>query len=87
MISPEAFKLVVVQSLSRVRPFATLRPAARQASLSFTISRSLLKLTSTELVMLSNYPIATSPAIQISSSRCWWEQQYKEPQGTPQAER
>ena len=31
-------------SLSRVRLFATPRTAARQASLSFTVSRSLLKL-------------------------------------------
>ena len=34
----------VVQSLSRVWHFVTLWAAARQASLSFTISRSLLKL-------------------------------------------
>ena len=36
----------VVQSLSRVQLFVTPWPAARQASLSFTISLSLLKLTS-----------------------------------------
>ena len=69
MISPEAFKLVVVQLLSHVQLFATLWTVACQASLSFTISRSLLKCMSTELVMLSNHPIAASPAIQISS--CW----------------
>ena len=33
---------LVVQSLSRIRLFATPRTAARQVSLSFTISRSLL---------------------------------------------
>ena len=45
--------IVVVQSLSRVRLFATPWTAACQASLSFTISPSLLKLTSIESVMLS----------------------------------
>ena len=45
---------VVVQSLSRIRLFATPWTAARQASLSFTISQSLLKLMSTESVMPSN---------------------------------
>ena len=42
---------LVVQSLSRVQLFVTAWTAARQASLSFTISRSLLKLMSVELVM------------------------------------
>ena len=41
-----------VQSLSRVRLFVTPWTAARQASLSITNSQSLLKLTSTESVML-----------------------------------
>ena len=40
------FDLRSVQLLSRVRLFATPWTAARQASLSFTISRSLLKLLS-----------------------------------------
>ena len=44
---------VVAQSLSRVRLFATPWTAARQAPLSFTISQSLLKFMSIELVMLS----------------------------------
>ena len=44
-------KFVVVQSLSHVWLFATSWTAARQASLSFTIFRSLLKLTSIESVM------------------------------------
>ena len=43
---------VVVQLLSHIRLFATLWTTARQASLSFTISQSLLKLVSIELVML-----------------------------------
>ena len=41
-------KDVVVQLLSRVRLFATPWTAARQVSLSFTISWSLLKLMSIE---------------------------------------
>ena len=46
-----------VQSLSRVWLFAAPWPAACQASLSFPISWSLLKLMSTELVMPSNHLI------------------------------
>ena len=45
---------VVVQLLSHVQLFATPWAAALQASLSFTISQSLLKLMSIELVMPSN---------------------------------
>ena len=41
-------RVVAIQSLSRVRLFATPWTAARQASLSFTISQSLLKLMSIE---------------------------------------
>ena len=47
----------VVQSLSHVQLFATARTAARQASLSFNISRSLLKLMSIKSVMPSNHLI------------------------------
>jgi len=43
---------VFVQSLSYVQLFATPWTAAHQASLSFTISQSLLKLMSIELVMM-----------------------------------
>ena len=46
-----------VQLLSHVRLFATLWTTARQASLSITDSRSLLKLMSIELVMPSNHLI------------------------------
>ena len=46
--------LVVVQSLSRVWLSATPWTAAPQASLSFSVSRSLLKLMSIESVMPSN---------------------------------
>ena len=48
------YTVFVVQSLSCVQLFATPWTAACQASLSFTISRSLLKLMSIELVMPSN---------------------------------
>ena len=47
--------MVVVQLLSCVRLFATPWTAARQASLSFTISWSLLKLMSIESVTPSNH--------------------------------
>ena len=47
----------VVQSLSRVQLFATPWTAACQASLSFTISWSLLKFMSIESVMLFNHLI------------------------------
>ena len=46
-----------VQSLSRVRLFATPWTAARQASLSITNPLSLLKVMSIELVMPSNHLI------------------------------
>ena len=48
------FLTVVVQSLSRVQLFATPWTAARQVSLSFTISWSLLKLMSIESVLPTN---------------------------------
>ena len=50
-----------VQSLSRVPLFATPWIAARQASLSITNSRSLLKFVSIELVMPSNHLILCLP--------------------------
>ena len=53
--------VAVVQSLSHVSFFATPWTAARQASLPFTISQSLLKLTSLELV---------KPGILVSVYKC-----------------
>ena len=50
-----------VQSLSRVRLFATPGTAACQASLSITISRSSLKLMSIESVMPSSHLILCCP--------------------------
>ena len=52
-----------VKSLRRVRLFATPWTAARQASLSITNSRSLLKLMSIESVMPSNHSILCHPLI------------------------
>ncbi|CAI9176096.1 unnamed protein product [Rangifer tarandus platyrhynchus] len=54
---------VAVQSLSRVRLFVTPWTAARQASLSFTISQSWLQLKSTESVMPSNHLILCRPLL------------------------
>ena len=51
-----------VQSLSRVRLFATPWIAARQASLSITISRSSFRLTSIESVMPSSHLILGRPS-------------------------
>ena len=56
----------VVQSLSRVLLFVTPRTAANQASLSFTIFQSLLKLMSIESVMPSNHLILYHPFPALS---------------------
>ena len=52
-----------VQSLSHVRLFATLWIAARQASLSITISRSSLTFKSIESVMPSSHLILCHPLV------------------------
>ena len=57
--------LSLVQSLSRVWLFATLW--TQQVSLSFTISQSLFKLMSIELVMLSNHLILCCPLLLLPS--------------------
>ena len=59
--------LVVVQSLNRVWLFATSWTAAHQASLSFTISWSLLGFMSIELVMLPNHFILCHPVLLLPS--------------------
>ena len=56
-----------VQSLSRVRLFATPWTAAHQASLSITHSQSLLKLMSIESVMPSNRLILCRPLLLLPS--------------------
>ena len=59
--------LVIIQSFSCIWPFETPRTAAYQASLSFTISWSLLKLMSIESVMLSNHLILCCPLLLLPS--------------------
>ena len=54
-----------VQSLSRNQLFATPWIAARQASLSITISRSSLKLTSIDSVMPSSHLILCHPLLLL----------------------
>ena len=58
---------VVVLSLSRVWLFATPWTAARQASLPFTISQSLLKFMFIESVMPSNHLILCRPLLLLLS--------------------
>ena len=60
--------VVAVQSWSHVWLFVTLWTAACQASLSFTISRSLHKLMSIESVMPSNHLTLCYPLLLLSSS-------------------
>ena len=69
-----------VQSLSRVWLFVTPRTAARQASLSITNSRSILKLKSIKSVMPSNHlilccplliPPSIFPNIRVFSNESW----------------
>ena len=78
--SLEPFLCPVVQPLSHVRPSETPRTAARQASLSFTVSQSSLKLTSIESVMPSNHlilchplllPPPDFPSIRVFCNRTW----------------
>ena len=57
----------VVQLLSRVQLFVTPWTAARQASLSISNSRSLLKLMSIELVVPSNHLILCRPLLLLPS--------------------
>ena len=56
-----------VQSLSRIRLFATPWTAVCQASLSITNCRSFLKLMSIELVMPSNHLILCRPLLLLPS--------------------
>ena len=57
-----------VQLLSRLQLFATPWIAARQASLSITISQSSLKLTSIELLMPSSHLILCRPLFLLPQS-------------------
>ena len=58
---------VVFQSLSHVWPFATTWTAARQTSMSYTTSQSLLKLLSIESVMPSSHLILCPPLFLFQS--------------------
>ena len=58
---------IVALLLGHVRLFVTPWIAARQAPLSFTVSRSLLRLRSIESGMLSNYLILCSPLLLFPS--------------------
>ena len=64
---------VVVQPLSSVQLFVTTWTAAWQASLSFTISRNLLKFMSIEAMMPSNHVIFCHPLFLLLSifPRIW----------------
>ena len=58
----------LIQSLGRVQPLLNPWTAARQASLSITNSRSLLKLMSIESVMPSNHLILSRLLLLLPSS-------------------
>ena len=62
-LGPCSVQFISLQSLSLVQLFATPWTAARQASLSITNSRSLLKLMSINLVMPSNHLILCCPLL------------------------
>ena len=66
-LGPSYVAVVVVQSLSHVQLFVTRWTVARQASLSFTISWSLLKLMSIESLMPSNHLILCRPLLLLPS--------------------
>ena len=59
--------VVAVQSLSCVQLFVTPRTAAHQAFPSFTVSRSLLKLMSIELMTPTNHLILCHPLLFLPS--------------------
>ena len=59
--------LIVFHSLSCIQLFVTSWTPARQASLSFTISQSLLKLMSIESMMTSNHLNLCHPLLLLLS--------------------
>ena len=63
----KTFVSVVIHSLNCVRPFSTLWIAARKAPQSFTVSWSLLKFMSIELVMLYNHLNLCNPLLILPS--------------------
>ena len=66
-VSHWLFFAAAVQSLSHIQVFVTPWTAARQSSLSFTVSRSLLRFTSIESLMLSNHLILCPPLLLLPS--------------------
>ena len=64
---PPLWHIVIAQLLSRVQFFVIPWTAARQGPLPFTISQSLLRFMSTELVMLSNHLILCCPLFLLPS--------------------
>ena len=67
MLQASAQLIVVVRLLSHVRLFAALWTTAHQASLSFTILQSLLKLMSIESMKPSNHLILCHPHLLLPS--------------------
>ena len=67
IILSEISQFSSVQSLSHVQVFVAPRTAASQVFLLFTISRSLLKLTSIKFVMPSNHLILCHPLLLLPS--------------------
>ena len=65
--STSVILVVIIQSLSHVRLFVTPWTAAHQASLSLTISQSLIKLMSIKSVMPSNHLILCCPFLLLPS--------------------
>ena len=66
-VSLTIVQVAVVQSLNRVQLSVTTWTAAHQASLSFIVSRSLLKLMSIESVMPSSHLILCRPLLLLPS--------------------
>ena len=66
-VNPFFLHAALVQLFSHVRLFATPWTAARQASLSITISQSLLKLMSIESLIPSNHLILCHPLLLLPS--------------------
>ena len=66
-LTPCTSAVAVVQSLSCIQLFATPWMAARQASLSFTISQGLLKLWPIKSMMPSNHLILCHPLLLLPS--------------------
>ena len=66
-MNTERHHFIIIQSLRHVWLFATPWTAARQVSLSFTISQSLLKFMSIESMMPSNHLILCRPLLFLPS--------------------